>query len=203
MDTSRQPQENVITLKEVIIVFSHLKNYLLTNWKTILIVAFLGGIIGLIYATLSPLLYTAQIVFVLENNKEKGSDFASIASKFGLSMGSGTGGLFQDDENIISFTQSRTMITETLFSKEEFNGKEKYLIDHFVDFNDLRSELQGVSFHPNPHLRSRKEDSLIGVFCKMILENNLVVEKPDRKKNIIVASTTASDELFAKVFIEI
>jgi hypothetical protein len=201
------PQESgSISLKELLQNFGHYWQYLKAGRKVILLCALIGSTLGLVYSVISVPTYTAEIVFVLENNKDKGSDFAAIASKVGLSMGATSGGLFQDDENIITFMKSRTMITKTLFSRSSVNGEHDYLIDRFVAFNNYKKRwgkvLTSMRFHDNPSYRTRLEDSVIGVFCKFIARDNLSVMKPDKKTDIIVASTSAADEIFAKEFTE-
>ena len=195
-----------ISLKDLLLQFQYFFRYLKTKKRIITVFTLAGAALGLVYSLIVVPLYTAEVVFVLENTKEKGSDIASIASKFGLSAGGSSSGLFQDDDNIISFIKSRTIITQTLFSRADFNGKEQLLIDRYVEANDYRNqwkkEIANVQFHENPAQRTMLEDSLIGFFCKSIIENNLSVDKPDKRGDIIVATTTFADPLFAKAFIE-
>ncbi len=177
----------------------------LKKWRKILLGLIASACLGAALSFILPATYTAELVFVLETNQSKG-DLSSIASKFGFSLGSNTGGLFQEDDNMIAFMKSRTMITEALFTTVTIDNREQLLIDRFVQFNDYRKKwkksIKHIVFHNDPLKRTRLEDSLIGEFCKEIAEKNLQIFKPDRKGDIIVATTTIADEIFAKAFTE-
>src|SRR5690606_26494975 len=47
-----------------------------------------------------------------------------------------------------------------------------------------------------------QQDSLMATFYRAIVKNNLVIEKPDKKFNIIAIQMESPDEVFSKVFVE-
>ena len=201
-------ERDELSLKEIIFTIKDLAKYLWSKRKFIAAVIIFGGGVGLTYSMITPVKYTATTTFVVESTKKGGlSEYASIASKFGLSSPSG-GGLFQEDNNIITFMKSRTMIAQTLYSSAEFESGKQLIVDHYCNFNGFwgkwkkNNTLRNIRFHPNPAERSITEDSLVTVFYKQIIKGNLNVNKPDKDEDIIQVVTTSTDELFAKAFNE-
>lgn len=186
--------------------------YLLSKWYIILAVSVCGAVLGLVYAFINKPIYTANTTFVLEVG-DKGnslSQYAGIASTLGIDLGSSAGGIFQG-ENILELYKSRTMISKSLLSPAEFNGKNQLLIDRYIIENKLRdkwvsSELQNIQFSSiNKYENPRQQlihDSIISFIVKDIENNYLSVGKPDKKLNIIRVSVNSKDELFAKAFNE-
>jgi len=202
--------EDEISLKELILKIQEWWKYLLSKWIIILIVGLLGGAIGLWYAILQKPVYTATTTFVLENGDSGGGglgQYSGLAAMAGIDLGRGGGGIFQGD-NIIELYKSRTMIQKTLLSEIDLNGKKQLLIDHYIDFNQLRqawaekSELADIQFSLKLQPFTRTQDSIVGTMVEEINENYLIVAKPDKKLSIINVEVKANDEVFAKVFNE-
>ena len=150
-------QDDEISLKELILKLGEWWRYLWSRWLVILIVGLLGGALGLVMAILKKPTYTAELSFVLEDEKGGGglAAYAGIASQFGISLGgAGGGGLFEGD-NIIEFLKSRAMIEKTLLSTAAFQGKEDLLVNRYVAFNELRAaweeddRLRDIRFRPD------------------------------------------------------
>lgn len=206
---SKSKSGNEVSLKELIIQINSLKNYFLSKKKQIALISIIGGLLGLGLSFIIKPKYVATTTFVLEDSKKSGlGEYASIAAKMGISAPSGGGGIFQDDDNIMSFIKSRRMISRTFFSKAEFENKEQLLIERYIEFNGYKeawqnnSRLSTFDFSMDKLGKSLIQDSLIAVFYKNILESSLVVDKPDKDEDIIVLSFTSKDELFSKAFNE-
>jgi hypothetical protein len=199
----RQIEKEEITFKEILSMLTIWYYHILGKWKLILLCALLGGLIGLGFSFLVPVIYTAQLTFVLENGG-KPKLGGSLAAQFGLNIGE-TGGMFQEDDNIMALMKSRSLVTRTLLSNGE-NGKE-LLVDRYMAFNAYREKwkdkpiLASISFR-GPNELTRLHDSLLTFFHRTILAQHLTVEKPDKKVGIISITTNAPDELFAKSFTE-
>jgi len=98
-NTSANEQDE-ISLKELIQKIQEWIGYLKTQWKLIIGVAALGGIIGFAYASFQKPSYLATTTFVLEEDKGGGGGALGLASSFGFDLGGGGGGLFTSS-NII------------------------------------------------------------------------------------------------------
>ena len=202
-----QPNDE-ISLKELIVKLKDWYSYLLSKWKTILVVGILGGILGFTYAYFKKPIYTAETTFVLEEGDSGGGGlgaYAGLASMAGIDLGGGGGGIFQGD-NILQLYKSRRMIQETLLSADTFKNKAQLLIDRYIAFNKLREgwgkkpKLANISFQDNPLMFTRLQDSIVTGIVSDINNNYLEVTKPDKKLSIISVKVKAKDEAFAKAF---
>lgn len=195
-----------ISLKELILSIQEWWKYILSKWKTILTCGIIGGALGLVYSLVTKPTYKAEANFVLESAKSEGG-VMSIAAKFGLGGSSSGEGLFGDEDNMVIFLKSRTMGARTLLSNADFNGKEELLIDRYIASNKLRDKwksvrLKNLKFNAFPKPNTLLADSMITAIHKLILKNNLAVDKPDKDGNIINVTTISTDELFSKAFTE-
>ena len=196
-----------VSLKLWIKKIGNFRRYLLFKWKMLLLVIILGGSIGLLYATFDKALYTAQCTFVLEEGEKSGAgigQYSSIASMVGIDVSSG-GGLFQGD-NIIELYKSRLMLSKTLFSKVNIDGKNLLLIDRYIYLNKLRNVwkndpiLKDINFNIPKKDFTVKHDSIVGTIVDDINKNYLNITKPDKKLTIISVKVKSTDPLFAKGF---
>ncbi len=211
-----QPLPNIdsdeISLKELLLKLQEWYHYLRSKWVIILIAGIIGGALGLGYSIYKKPVYTATLTFALEE-KTQGSSlgaYAGLASQFGIDLGGGGGSIFSGD-NIMELMKSRLMITKTLLSGVNINGKEQSLADYYIDINKFRETWQksrkvpgDISFPVNANLDSLSyiRDSLVGNFYQQLLKSNLTVDKPDKKLNIIAVTCKSLNELFAKYFTE-
>lgn len=197
-----------VSLKEIILHLYNWAKFLVSRWRLITIGTIVGAVIGIGYSLISKPDYKADIVFVLANSNKASGGYSSIAAQLGFSLGGTSGGgLFQEDDNIIIFMKSRTMIEQTLLSEVAFSGKKELLADRYMNVYQMKK-----GWSENPRLRDFKfdqnmkgnitQDSLINELYKRIVEKNLSVDKPDKKGDVIVASTSSRDELFSKLFTE-
>ncbi|MEJ7691781.1 lipopolysaccharide biosynthesis protein [Daejeonella sp.] len=202
------PKDDEISLKELILKVQEWWKYLLSKWLIILVTGITGGIIGLGVAYFTKPVFIAVTTFVLEEDNGGGGmlgQLGGLASLAGLDGGGG-GGLFQGD-NIIELYRSRSMVEKTLLSYVDHQGKSKLLIDHYIEFNDLkegwndREDLKNITFSPNDHGNfTRIQDSILGITVKSINQSYLSVSKPDKKLSIIKVAVNSKDEFFAKAF---
>ena len=75
-----------ISLKELIFKIREWYQFLLTQWKLIILVSAIGGAIGYTYAYRQPITYMATLTFALEEDNGGGgmSGAAGLASQFGF-----------------------------------------------------------------------------------------------------------------------
>jgi hypothetical protein len=195
--------KDAASLKEMILALQDWWKYVKAKWKTILIWGAVGCVLGLTYSLITPAKYVARTNFVLENVKS-GNRLMSLAAKFG--MGSNNeDGLFGDEDNIIIFLKSRTMVSQTLLSTYKKSDDSELLINRYLKVYGFTKKWKGtrlghLKFKPFYLPNNRLEDSVVSLIHNIILNNNLKVEKPDKDGNIVNVTTTTTDELLSKSF---
>ena len=119
------------------------------------------------------------------------------------------GGAFSGD-NLLELMKSRSMVEKALLTSINLQGNETTLAELYIDFNDLRKrwnkypKLQNLKFLPYSD-RSKftlQQDSILGIFYNSLVENNLTVNKIDKKLSIIAVNVNSENELFSKFFTE-
>ena len=198
-----------VSLKVLLLDLGEFLSYLLKRWRVVVLFIVVGALLGLSLSLFKRTQYTASLSFVLEEQSGGGSmgAAASIAAQFGINLGglSQSGGFFQDD-NIIEFLRSRSMINQTLLSEATFNGTTERLVDRYVSFKKLREKWQRSDklhdFVFQDTVGIYLQDSLMAGFYKQIIEDHLEVRKPDKRLNIVEVNFESPDELFSKLFVE-
>jgi hypothetical protein len=211
-DEQHQIDNDEISLKELILKIQEWILYLKTQWKLIIGIAALGGIIGFVYASFQKPTYLATTTFVLEEDKGGGGGLGGamgLASSFGFDLGSGGGGLFTSS-NIIELMKSRLVVEKTLLNPVLINGKEISLADFYIQVNELREDwskkpaVSNVNFPVNVDRSkfSLVQDSILQTISAGLIRNNLVIAQKDKKVSIISLTVKTESELFSKLFCE-
>lgn len=183
--------------------------YLLSKWKVIAVVVLLGMITGVLYSYFKPIKYRADLTFVLDEKSNGGvGEYSGIASQFGINLGAGgSAGVFTDN-NLIQFLQSRKLIEKTLLTKVEIGQQEQLLIDIYIENNKLSEDwkedpsLVKIDFSIDKSMFTIKHDSLLAIIYNTILEENISVDKIDKKNDILLVSFISEHQLFSKLFVE-
>lgn len=194
--------KDTISLKELILAIKGWASYLNSKNKIILLLLFVGGVLGVAFALTKKTLYTATTTFVLEEGEQGGGmgNLGGLASMVGIDVAGG-GGLFTGD-NIIELYKSRAMIQQAILSRSAVKPG-ILLVDWYIDINHLKEEWQStnwskVDFHEkNSNI---VKDSVLREIVKTINKDYLSVGKPDKKLSKIQVEVRAPDELFAKEF---
>ena len=208
----QQIDNDEISLKELIQKIQEWVAYLKTQWKLIIGIAALGGIIGFVYASFQKPTYLATTTFVLEEDKGGGGGLGGamgLASSFGFDLGGGGGGLFTSS-NIIELMKSRLVVEKTLLNPVLVNGKEISLADYYSQINELKEAwakkpvLAKISFPANADRTkfSLEQDSILYGISSGLTKNNLVIAQKDKKVSIISLTVKTENELFSKLFCE-
>ena len=199
-DEQQQIENDEISLKELIQKIQELIAYLKTQWKLIIGIAALGGIIGFVYASFQKPTYLATTTFVLEEDKGGGGAM-SLASTFGFDLGGGGGGGLFTSSNIIELMKSRLVVEKTLLNPVQVAGKEISLADYYIQINELKSK---VNFPVNADRTkfSLEQDSILYGISAGLTKNNLVIAQKDKKVSIISLTVKTENELFSKLFCE-
>ena len=200
-----------ISLKELIQKIQEWIAYLKTQWKLIIGIAALGGILGFVYASFQKPTYLATTTFVLEEDKGSGGlgGAMGLASSFGFDLGGGGGGLFTSS-NIIELMKSRLVVEKTLLNPVQIAGKEISLADYYIQINELKEgwakkpNLANINFPVNSDRTkfNLEQDSILQTISAGLTKNNLVIAQKDKKVSIISLTVKTESELFSKLFCE-
>jgi len=210
-DEQQQIDNDEISLKELIQKIQEWIAYLKTQWKLIIAIAALGGIIGFVYASFQKPNYLATTTFVLEEDKGGGGlgGAMGLASSFGFDLGGGGGGLFTSS-NIIELMKSRLVVEKTLLNPVKVTGKEISLADYFIQYNELKEDwvkkpaLTNISFPANADRTkfNLQQDSILQIISEELTKENLTIIQKDKKVSIISLTVKTESELFSKLFCE-
>ena len=211
IDEQQQIDNDEISLKELIQKIQEWVAYLKTQWKLIVGIAALGGIIGFVYASFQKPTYLATTTFVLEEDKGGGGlgGAMGLASSFGFDLGGVGGGLFTSS-NIIELMKSRLVVEKTLLNQVQVAGKEISLADYYIQINELKEgwakkpALSNINFPVNADRTkfSLEQDSILQTISAGLTKNNLVIAQKDKKVSIISLTVKTENELFSKLFCE-
>jgi hypothetical protein len=201
-----------ISFKDIILKMQGWWAFILSKWVVIIIGALVGAALGLAYSFIKKPLYKAELSFALQDEKSGGglSGALGLASQFGIDLGGGSAGGEFSGDNLLQLMRSRTVVEKTLLTPVTIKGKTQTLAEVYIDFNGLRQkwaddpQLKTIYFLPGGD-RSKfsvTQDSILGIFNKELIKNNLVVDKIDKKLSIIALQVNSKNELFSKYFAE-
>lgn len=203
---SAPPNNDEISLRELIAKAKTFIYYLLSRWMLILAVSLLGGAMGLLYAWLKPVQYVSRISFVVEESKSTGGSLAALAGQFGFDLGSVAGGGVFGGDNILLFLKSENLIRETLFTPDPkdsiLNLADRYAVSHNLKAKwEKNKKIGPIQFSDYPFSAlPRMQDSLLQALIKKIVKENLEVVKPDKKATFIEVTFKSRDELLSQRF---
>lgn len=196
-------EETELTLKDLIIQLYSSFRFLLTKWKIIIIVGFIGGGIGLIKSIMATTEYNSTLKFVVEEEGKTGGGLASLASSFGF--GSMGGGSVFSSSNIMEFMKTRSMVEGALLQpvREKRYSKKTYAELYMESYKMNEGGQKGVHFKigDNREEFSRQKDSLLGViYTSLIEQRQLVISQPNEDNSILHIDVKTCDEVFSKNF---
>jgi len=156
VDQNNTPQidNDEISLKELVLKIKEWYQFLLTQWKLIVLAGIIGGLIGFTYAIFKKPIYKAVLTFAMEEEKSAGGGLSGalgLASSLGIDLGSSAGGAFAGS-NLIELMKSRKLVEKTLLSPITVNGKTQSLADYYLEFNEVKKSweekpaLKGINF---------------------------------------------------------
>lgn len=204
-------ENDEMSLKELLQKIIKWYKYILSKWKVVIIIAFIGSSIGLTFSYLKKPIYTATLSFALEDEKSGGGlgGALGLASTLGLDLGSGGGSVFSGP-NLTELFKSRTMVEKTLLSPVVVNEQTISLAEMYIQNKKWREkwnnnpELKNLKFLPGTDRKSypRIQDSIMGVMYENLSKGGLAVAQKDKKIAIITMDVSSDNELFSKYFCE-
>jgi LPS O-antigen subunit length determinant protein (WzzB/FepE family) len=194
--------EREITIIELISKSIVLVRFLFSKWLVILLVAFVFGLLGILYAWLKKPIYIAEMTFTTESeSSNKLGAYAGIAAQFGFDLGGGSNNIFEGD-NLAELLKSRKLIEKTLLTSS--GPGNKLMIDEYLSNNDIKfKKEEAVQFTEDPSGNTRLEDSLLHAISGGITKGELEVFRKDKKLSIIAIKMQGNNEVFCKKFIEL
>lgn len=171
---------------------------LLKNWRPIAVAAIVGGLLGFAYSLIVKPTYNARLTFVVEEAKQSGGGMLSaLAGQFGVDIGgmAGTSGVLAGD-NVQELLKSRFLIKKVLLSKSPIDSN-KSIADSYAQFYGWdRVWTEPVAIAAKN--LSRKQDSLLQVMIKRVLEKELSISKPDKKLGFFELNIVNKNELLSQ-----
>lgn len=208
-----QPTQTVKII-DVVDGVKHFIRHTLNQWLIILVTMLITTVIACSYYFFQKPSYEGSVTFILEEKSSMGGGLSSIASQFGLDIGSLTGGnsgMFSGD-NILDILKSRVIMEKVLLSKVDstkgVNGPT--LADLYISISGMgkkwqkKPELVNFSFanitpgKPNTIL----QDSVLYLIYKRLYKKHITVERLNKKGSIIKINTTSTSQVFSKWFTE-
>lgn len=201
---------NEINLKELMIILIDWIRYVLSQWKLIFIVGFIGGTSGIVYAFMAKKVYTAEISFFLDD-KEGGGSLGNIASQLGFDFSKNDAGALSGD-NVLILAKSRHLIQQSLFTEIENDGKKDILLNRYLTFNEIdkawgssdRPEIKNLKFTAgmNQKQMNHTQDSVLEVIYKSVREK-VIIDRIDKRLSMLKVVCKSEDQIFAKEMVEI
>ncbi|MEO8414885.1 MAG: Wzz/FepE/Etk N-terminal domain-containing protein [Ginsengibacter sp.] len=177
---------------------------LLKIWWLFLIVGIVAGIMGIIYASEQKINYKSRLTFALDDGSGEGmGNFLSLASQFGLNIGSGKD-IFAGD-NILEIMKSRRMLERVLLSIDTFDNKPFTLIEYFLDKSGKRKSIPKIKdiHFPVGQVKSDfsyEQDSVLYNTYVEFADKYVIAQRPDHRLSIYEVNITNPDEKFTKDF---
>lgn len=175
----------------------------------------IGVIIGVIHAYIYKPTYTATYKFSIESKSGGGSGFSALSMLAGFGSSSGT---FSGD-NLVELFRSRSMVEMALLKPIIIEGDTMNLLEYKILADSSRLHCDELKANRNPskpyiatlcdvyfpfgqnrETFTREQDSLIMLIASRMMQNDIAIEKIDKKLSYANFSISSKDEKFAKEF---
>jgi hypothetical protein len=209
MNNESQNKEGLLSINDIYKVFVKWIRFLLRKWAVLIIIAILGGVIGIIISLYSKTEYTATITFALDDDKGAGNPLGGalgLASSLGVDIGTSAGGAFSGI-NLLELLKSRRMFERALLKPIEQN---KSIMDYYLSTTGLDIKFKKLgdqslhSFDPSLSYKNHSvsQDSVLAIVYNKLSKDAVSVYQKDKKISIITVDVKELDEKFAKIFCE-
>ncbi|MFD2936541.1 hypothetical protein [Spirosoma flavum] len=212
--SSRPLPPDQISPKAVVLRVFQIKHVFRRNWKLLLILVAVGGVIGFIYdlAHKKKITYTGTILFNLGGGGSSSGglpgDLGQLAGAFGLNSGAPDANIFVGD-NFLIYAKSRPVVEKTLMKNDTINGKDTLLVNYYIRHSGIRDD----EWENNDSLRAFyfKKPKVATEYTKMEqvvmsdiytrIETEMTVKQPERKSSFMELSSFMQDEKLAATFL--
>ncbi len=207
-----ETQNDEISLRELLDKAKEWYQYLLSQWKVIVLAGLVGASIGLAYSLTTKPVYTASLSFALEDEKSGGGGLGSalgLASSLGIDLGGSGGGAFSGS-NLNELFKSRTIVEQTLMQPVVLGNDTISLAEMYLRINGSREswsdnpKMKSIQFPPLTKRKyfTRVHDSIMVGMYDNLTKTNLVIGPKDKKSSLTSIVVKSNSELFAKFFSE-
>ncbi len=210
LHTAAETEED-FTFRTLLKDWWHSIVFALRSWRMIALAAVLGLLMGVAYAYIRKVTYTARLTFVVEESKAGGGSIASaLAGQFGFDIGSlsGGNGILAGD-NVLELLKSYSFIKRALLTPYADTLSGFSLADRYAETYGWKEKWKSskevgrqVNFAFNQQKFSRQDDSLLQTIMKRIVDKELSIGKPDKKLGFFELQVTTRDEKFSQLFCE-
>lgn len=197
-----------ISPKAVVLRIMGLKNVFRRNWKLLILLTVIGGVIGFIYdyTHRKKPIYNAFITFNLGGGGS-GANFgemSALAGALGLSQGAPDANIFMGD-NFIIYAMSRSVLEKTLMKTDTINGKDTLLANYYIRHSGILDKewekndtLRTFAFTPGKKTRdfNKTEQLAMSEVCARI-KSEMGVTQPERKSSFMELRCGMEDEKLA------
>lgn len=194
-------KDNYLRIEDVLNAIQRFIKYLLRQQKWIWGTALIFGLLAGLYGILKKPSYLGKGSFILEE-KAVGGGLSGLASQFGIDIGSIMGGntnIFTGD-NVIDILKSKKIVEQVLLSPIDSTNT---LADHYLDFMNWKNkypEMKDLHFKSNTN--QVLKDSVLQLMHEKIVEEQVTVDRINKKGSIIEIQTLSGSQLFSKLFTE-
>lgn len=198
--------------KSVLLRVFQLKYVFKRNWKLLVLLMVVGGIIGFIYDKnhKKKITYTGTIMFNLGGGSSGGSfgELGQLAGAFGLSSGAPDANIFVGD-NFLIYARSRPVIEKTLMQTDTINGKDTLLVNYYIRHSGIRDDeweendsLRAFYFkRPKQPIEYSDMERIVMSDIYTRIGSEMAVKQPDRKSSFMELSCFMEDEKLAATFL--
>lgn len=198
-----------ISPKAVVLRILSIKNVARRNWKLLLLLTAIGGLIGYIYDITHEKkpIYSAFITFNLGgggSSNNFGGELGALAGAFGLSQGAADANIFTGD-NFIIYAMSRSVIEKTLMKTDTINGKDTLLANYYIRHSGIRDKeweendtLRAFAFTPGKKVsqfNKLEQEAMSQIYAR--IKSEMGVTQPERKSSFMELRCGMEDEKLA------
>ena len=201
-------KDDYYSLSDVILKTKYFVSYVLNKWWLLLLAILIGVGVGVGYFYAQKPRYEAVSTFILEEKQTSTGGLGSIASQFGIDIGSLGGGSLFTGDNIVEILKSKRIVQQILLSRVNSDSPNSpTLADLYLEFSKLKENwknkplLSQVNFmHSYPE--STIQDSVLKIIYDRIVKKHLSVDRIAKRGTIIQVTVAARNGLFAKLMTE-
>ena len=198
--------EDQFSFKDIVMKLVSFKNLIVRNWKALIVILLLGATGGFLFEkfTKKPAIYTAKIVFNMENGgSSSGGGISDLASAFGFNAGnSASAGLFVGD-NFVELLKTKTLYNRAVLSKIKVNGREEifgnfYLRTSGILKDELEDDVEIQSFqfkHESYEDATAKERSNVRLVQNFLMPYTVIGNDSKKATFLSLAVTSRNDTL--------
>lgn len=199
-----------ISPKAVVLRVLGIRNVFRRNWKLLLLLTAIGGVIGYIYDITHQKkpVYSAFIKFNIGGSGGGstfgGGELGALAGAFGLSQGAADANIFTGD-NFIIYAMSRSVIEKTLMKSDTINGKDTLLANYYIRHSGIRDKewekndtLRAFAFTPGKKISDfnrLEQQAMSEIYARM--QSEMGVTQPERKSSFMELRCGMEDEKLA------